>query len=169
MQPDARLIEHIKNARKPRADLGRQPDPLRFSTRKRAALAIEREIAESNLNEKLQARLNFAHHLNRNHSLLRAYVEILDVTRGSLGRQLTELVNVQFAPTSIFDCDRKNLRFKPRATAYLARLTRHKCANAIASKLTFGFLIETLHLRHQAFERSRRLAGTTIAAEGRLN
>ena len=78
-------------------------------------------------------------------------------------------MNVQFACTSIFDCDRENLRFKPRAAAYLARLARHKYANAIAGKLTFGFLIETLHLRHQAFERARRLAGTTIAAEAHRN
>src|SRR4029077_13074938 len=71
MQSNARLVQNVKNARKPRADLRRQPDPLRFSARKRTALPIEREVAEPDFNEKSQPRLNFAHDLARNHSLLR--------------------------------------------------------------------------------------------------
>ena len=48
MQADARLIQNIKNPRKTGADLRRQPDSLCFATGECAALAIKREITESN-------------------------------------------------------------------------------------------------------------------------
>ena len=59
MQSDARFVEHIKNAGQPGTDLRREPDPLRFAAGKRAAFAIECEIAEPDLDQKLQARLEF--------------------------------------------------------------------------------------------------------------
>ena len=36
VQADARLVQHVEHAHQPRADLGRQPDALRFSARERA-------------------------------------------------------------------------------------------------------------------------------------
>ena len=66
MQPNTRLVQNVKNARKTGADLRRQPDPLRFSAGKRTALPIEREVAESDFNEKSQPRLDFAHNLAHN-------------------------------------------------------------------------------------------------------
>src|SRR5260370_28611687 len=51
MQSNALLVQNVKNARKTGADLRRQPDPLRFSAGKRAALPIERVIAEAHFNE----------------------------------------------------------------------------------------------------------------------
>ncbi len=53
MQADARLVQNVKNPCQAGADLRRQPDALRFPAGKRPALAIEGEIAESNLDEKL--------------------------------------------------------------------------------------------------------------------
>ena len=68
MQADARFVQHVKNAGQPGTDLRRQPDSLRFAAGKRAALAIEREIAEADLDEKLQARLNLANHFGDDRS-----------------------------------------------------------------------------------------------------
>ncbi len=63
MQADARFIEHVKNTGQTRADLRREPDALRFAAGKRAALAIQREIIEPDLDEKLQPRIDLAHHV----------------------------------------------------------------------------------------------------------
>ncbi len=54
VQADARLIEHVEAAREAGADLRREPDALRFAAAERAALAIEREVAEADLDEEIE-------------------------------------------------------------------------------------------------------------------
>ena len=61
MQADARFVQNIENAGQTGADLRGEPNALRFAAGKRAAFAIEREIIESDFEQKLQARINFAH------------------------------------------------------------------------------------------------------------
>ena len=56
MQSDAWFIEDIKNAGQTGADLRGQPNALRFAAGKRAALAIEREIAEPDFEQKFPSR-----------------------------------------------------------------------------------------------------------------
>ena len=69
-------------------------------------------------------------------------------------------MNVQLASLSIFDRDRENFGFKPRAAAHLARFAAHERADSIAGEFTLGLLVKPLHLRHQSFERSLLLAIT---------
>ena len=97
--------------------------------------------------------MNFAHHFRHNDLLLRGQVESLNKLYGGFDRLFAELMDVQLALMSIFDRDGENLRFQPRAAAYLARLTCHERANAMASEFTLCFLIKPLHLRHESFER----------------
>ena len=94
MQSDAWFIEDVKNTRETRADLGRQSNALRFAARKRAAFAIERQITESDLDEKLQARLNFPNDFGHDSSLLRGQIQIVDVARGRFDRLFAKLMNV---------------------------------------------------------------------------
>src|SRR6266566_888122 len=75
MQSNAWFIENVKDSREPRADLGRQSDSLRFASGKCPALAIECEITEANFDEKLQAGLNFSHHVADDGALLRSQLE----------------------------------------------------------------------------------------------
>ncbi len=70
MQPDAWFVENIKNAGQARTDLRGEPDPLRFAARKCPALAIEREIIQPHLHEKLQARIDLPDHLGNDVPLL---------------------------------------------------------------------------------------------------
>src|SRR5438067_10130359 len=98
MQSDAGLIENIKNASQTRTNLGGQSDSLRFAAGKRAALAIEREIIEPDLHEKLQTRIDLSNDIRHDVALLFREVEPPDVVRGRVDRQLAKLVNVQFAP-----------------------------------------------------------------------
>ena len=56
VQADARLIQHVKAARQPGANLRGEPDALRLAAAQGAALAIQREIAEPHLDEKREPR-----------------------------------------------------------------------------------------------------------------
>ena len=55
VQADARLIQNVKHAHQPRADLRRQPDALRLAAAQRAALAIQREIAQPDVLQEARA------------------------------------------------------------------------------------------------------------------
>ena len=157
MQPDAWLIENIKNAGQPGPNLGGQSDSLRFAARKRSALAIEREIIEPDLHEKLQTRIDLSNDIRHDVALLFREMEAPDIVRGRVDRQLAKLVNVQFASLGIFDRDRENFRLEPCAVARLAGLARHERANAIARELALRLFVKPLHLRNEPFERPRCL------------
>src|ERR1700730_3783517 len=78
-------------------------------------------------------------------------------------------MDVQLSPGAIFDCDSQYFRLEPRASAGLASPPPHESANPIAGELTLRLLIEPLHLRHQAFERSPRFLFLAITAEAHFD
>ena len=47
VQTDRRLVQHVHDAGQPRADLRREPDPLRLAAGERLRRAVEREIVEA--------------------------------------------------------------------------------------------------------------------------
>jgi hypothetical protein len=55
MEPDRRLIEDVQYARQMRPELRRKPDPLRLPTRERPHAAIQRQVAEPDLLQKVHA------------------------------------------------------------------------------------------------------------------
>src|SRR6266498_3323440 len=163
MQPDAWFIQNVKNPGKPGADLCRQSDSLCLAAGKRPALPIEGEISKSDFNKKLQARLNFAHHVGHNGLLLCGQLQGTNEPGSSFDRQLTKLVNVQFACVSVLYGNRKNFRFEPCSVTHLARFARHERANAIACEFTLSLLVKPLHLRHETFEWFRDLLFAIVA------
>ena len=169
MQPDAGLIEHIKNAGQPRADLRRQPDALRFPTGKRAAFPVERKIIEPDFDQKLQPRIDLAHDLRDDVPLLLVQLKSPDIFRRGVDRQLAELMNIQLAPVGILDRDRQNFRLQPRAVAGLAGHARHERPDPIPRKLALRLLVKPLHLRHEPFERPGCLRRFAIAARADLD
>ncbi len=56
MQPDARFVEHEQGFRERRAERRRQVDPLHLAARQRAALPVERQVAEPDVAQIFQAR-----------------------------------------------------------------------------------------------------------------
>ncbi len=56
MQPDARFVEHEQGLRERRAERRRQVDPLHLAARQRAALPVERQVAEPDVAQVFQAR-----------------------------------------------------------------------------------------------------------------
>ena len=49
VQTDRGLIEHIKHARQPRANLAGQPNALAFATRQRTRIACQRQVVETHI------------------------------------------------------------------------------------------------------------------------
>ena len=51
VQPDRRLVEHVERVHQRRADRGRQVDALELAAGERARLAVERQVAEPDLDQ----------------------------------------------------------------------------------------------------------------------
>ena len=56
VEPDRRLVEDVEDAHQGRADLGRQPDPLRLAARQRDARAVERQVVEPDVDQEPEPR-----------------------------------------------------------------------------------------------------------------
>ena len=63
MQADRRLIQHVHHAGQSRADLRRQTYALRLSAGERIGGAVERQIVETHVHQKLQAIANLVNDL----------------------------------------------------------------------------------------------------------
>ncbi len=74
-------------------------------------------------------------------------------------------MNVQFPSARIVDRHRQNFRFQPRAVTCLAGDARHERANPISRELAFRFRVKPFHLRHESFERPRRLRRFPVTAD----
>ena len=61
MQADGRLVEHVEHAAQLRADLRCQANALAFAAGKRGRRAIERDVAEADGVQKLQALGDLVH------------------------------------------------------------------------------------------------------------
>ena len=59
MQPDRRLVEHVKHAGEAGADLRGEPDALALAAGQRAGGARKREIIEPDIDQKFQPRADF--------------------------------------------------------------------------------------------------------------
>ena len=60
MQPDRRLVEHVEHAGQVRPDLRREPDALPFAARQRRGAAAERQVADADVVQEMQAVANLA-------------------------------------------------------------------------------------------------------------
>src|SRR5258708_16290152 len=139
MQPDARFIENVENASQTGADLCGESYPLRFAAGKRAALAIQCQIAKPDLHKKLQPRANLADHVCHDRLLLFGQVEIGNELQRVFHVLLAELMDIQFAAVLArrslggggagLDCDPKDFLFDPCPPADLAYLPCHKSSD----------------------------------------
>ena len=63
VQTDRRLVEDVADTLQVGTELSRQPDALCLSARQRVGSTVEREIAETDLLEKAQSRLDLLQHV----------------------------------------------------------------------------------------------------------
>ncbi len=152
VQADARFVEHVEAPREARADLRREPDALRLAAAERAALAVEREIAEAHLFHECEPVLDLARDLGDDNALGFCEREMVDEPPRIRDGETAKLVDVFFALRAR-DGDAENLRPQPRALATLANAAAHVGAEALARKLAVGRLVEVLQVFRDALER----------------
>ncbi len=122
MEPDRRLVEDVQHADQPAADLPGQPDPLHLAAGQRGGRAIQREIVETHVAQKLQAPANLLQRLGRDR--LSRGVEIQGTEElGRLGnRQGAHLGQGALGPVGVprrgrGQGDRSGLGMEPLAAA----------------------------------------------------
>ena len=70
MQADGGLVEHVHHAHQSGADLAGKPNTLRFTTGERVGAAIQREIVEPDIDQKIQPLIDFVDDLVGNRTAM---------------------------------------------------------------------------------------------------
>ncbi|SQA72392.1 Uncharacterised protein [Burkholderia mallei] len=96
MQPDARLVEHEQRLGERRAERRRQVDPLHLAARQRAALPVERQVAEPHVAQVLQPRAHLGEQqLQRIVEQRARQADVVEEAADPLDRQQHQVVHRQ--------------------------------------------------------------------------
>ena len=79
VQADAGLVQHIHHAGQARADLAGQADALALTATERLRAAVEAEVVQAHVVQKLQPQANLAHHLGGNIALGTVHRQVLKI------------------------------------------------------------------------------------------
>ena len=162
VQTDARFVEDVEDAGELGADLRSEADALRLAAGKRAAFAIEREVAEAHLVEKTEAQQDFPPDLAADLFLGLAQRPLVQpALRGGDG-EVAELRKVKTRAGRPADGDGEHLRPQARPVAGAAGHAGHVLRETMARQLAFAVRIEARDLRDQTLERA--LGGDFLAA-----
>ena len=147
VQADRRLVEDVENADQARADLCREADPLRLAARKRRRRALQREVADADGVEEMQALGDLADDEARDRALGLGQLELVDPFERTASRELGVFVDVEAA-----DRDREHLGTQAGALAGRTGLQRHQRLDALARVLRVRVLVATLEAVQEAVE-----------------
>ena len=123
VQPDRRLVEDVEDADELRADLGREPKPLRLAARERLRGAVELEIADTDIGQERQPLADLLHD---------------PVSDQLLRRGQVELVEEAPAPASPTCCVKSWIDLPPTFTASTAGLSRAPPHSGHGRKLMYS-------------------------------
>ena len=79
MQANAGLVQHVHHARQARADLAGEPDALRLAARQGFGTAVQAQIVQAHVVQKLQTQAHFAHHFAGNFALGAVDFQVLKI------------------------------------------------------------------------------------------
>ena len=160
VQADRRLVEDVEHADQRRADLRRQPDPLRLAARERRRGALHREVADADVVQEAQPLLDLAQDQPRDRPVGVRQLERRDPRQRPLRAHRRELVDPQ--PR---DLHRPRLRPQPRALALRARPHRHVLLDLLPRPVGVGLLVAPLEVGDDPLEvrHVRALAPHAIA------
>ena len=127
VQADRRLVEDVEHADELRADLRREPKPLRLAARERRRRAVELEVADADVVEERQPLADLLDDPVPDQLLGLGQVERAEELEGTRHRHLRELVDRPAA-----DRDGEHLRLQSRALADGARAERHVLLDTLA-------------------------------------
>ena len=153
VEPDRRLVEDVEDADELRADLRREPEPLRLAARQRRRRTIQRQIADADVVEEREPLADLLHDPVADQLLGRRQLELVEEPERARHRQLRERVNGTVAHR-----DREHLRLEARALADRARPQRHVLLDPLALRGRVRLLVAAREARRDAVERQHVLA-----------
>ena len=112
VEPDRRLVEDVEHADELRADLGREPEPLRLAARERRRRAVELQVPDADVVEERQPLADLLDDPRADQLLGLRQLERVEELDRPRDRHLRELVDVSLA-----DRDREHLGLEPRSAA----------------------------------------------------
>ncbi len=120
VEPDRRLVEDVEHADELRADLRREPQPLRLAAGQRRGRAVELEIPDADVVEERQPLADLLDDPRADQLLRLGQLERVEELDRAGDRHLRELVDVPLA-----DGDREHLGLQARAAALRAGTEAH--------------------------------------------
>src|SRR5579884_2645278 len=147
VQPDARLVEDVQHAHERRADLRREPDPLRLAAGERRRAAGEVQVAEPDVLEEAEPRADLLEDLVRDLMLALRRLERAEERLRVLDRHRGRLVDALPG-----DGDAERLRLEPRALAHLAGRGAHVLLDLFLHVVGRGLVVAALQVVDDALE-----------------
>ena len=153
VQTDRRLVEDVEHPDELRADLGREPKPLRLAARERLRRPVELEVADPDVGEERQPLADLLDDPMSDQLLRAGQIEMIEERKRPRHRLLREVVDRLAA-----DLDGQDRRLEPRATALGTGPEAHVLLDPLALLLRVGLLVAPLERVDDAVERHRVLA-----------
>ena len=148
VQADRRLVEDVEHPDQRRADLGREPDPLRLAAAQRRRRPLHREVADADVVEEAQPLLDLAQDQLRDRAVGLREVEAGEPLERAPRRQRRRLVD-----RDAVELDRARLGAQARALALRARPHRHVLLDLLARPVGVGLLVAALEVGDDPLER----------------
>ena len=139
VQADRRLVEDVEDADELRADLRRQPQPLRLAARERLGRAVELQVADADVVEEGQPLADLLHDPVADQLLGRRQAELVEERERARDRHPREAVD-----RLATDRDREHLRLQPGAAASRAGPEAHVLLDPLALLRRVGLLVPAL-------------------------
>ncbi len=157
MQPDRRLVEHVKHARQPGADLRGEADALAFAAGERAGGPRQRQVLQADVIQEFQPVANFLQDARCDFGLLlrEGLRNFLEPDVRSLDREITHFADVLAA-----DFHGERLRLQAIAAAGFARVRSLIARQLFAHPVRVRFLEAAFDVADDALE---RLLGRIVA------
>ena len=152
MEPDRGLVEDVEHAHELRADLRREPQPLRLAARERPRCTVEVEVPDPDVVEERQPLADLLEDPPADQHLRRRQLELVDEPQRGGHGLLRELVDRLVA-----NRDGEHLGLEPRSMTDGARPHRHVLLDPLALLARVGLAVAPLQVRDEPLERHRVL------------
>ena len=150
VEPDRRLVEDVQDAHQRRADLGREPDPLRLAAGERDARAVEGQVVQAHVDEEAEPGDDLLEHLAADGAL--ALRHLVREARTPVER-VGDAEARDLADAAAVDAHREHLGAQPAALAGRAGLGDHELLELGPDVLRVRLAVAPLEVGHHPLER----------------
>src|SRR5271168_517326 len=164
MKSYRRLVEDVEHANQARADLRGETNALALTAREAPRSAIESQILEADVGEKIQPLANFLEDEPRDFGLLRAQLR-----RGEERERLLDRHRSHFGNRLAIEADEQAFLLEARAVAGRTRAHVHVRLEELAHAFRFSLLVAPIEPLQHALEGLRVLGAMVSALVGELD